>query len=55
MKVVQINSVCGSGSTGKICVAVSELLADKKIENLISFIILIKNEPGLKDQAQICS
>ena len=39
MKVVQINSVCGSGSTGKICVAVSELLADKKIENHILYAV----------------
>lgn len=35
MKIVQINSVCGSGSTGKICVAISELLTDNGIENYI--------------------
>ena len=35
MKVVQINSVCGIGSTGKICVSISELLAEKGIENYV--------------------
>lgn len=35
MKVVQINSVCESGSTGKICVAISELLTAQGIENYI--------------------
>lgn len=35
MKVVQINSVCGSGSTGKICVSISELLTSKGIENYV--------------------
>ncbi len=37
MKIVQINSVCGKGSTGKICVAVSELLTKKGIENYILY------------------
>lgn len=37
MKIVQINSVCGKGSTGKICVAVSELLNEKGIENYILY------------------
>ena len=37
MKIVQINTVCGSGSTGKICVAVSELLNGKQIENYILY------------------
>lgn len=37
MKVVQINSTCGSGSTGKICVAVSELLTARGIENYILY------------------
>lgn len=37
MKVVQINSVCGKGSTGKICIAVSELLSSKGIENYILY------------------
>lgn len=37
MKVVQINFVCGRGSTGKICVAVSQLLTKKSIENYILY------------------
>lgn len=34
-KIVQINTTCGIGSTGKICVGISEVLLDKKIENFI--------------------
>ena len=37
MKIVQINATCGTGSTGKICVAVSELLAKQRIENYILY------------------
>lgn len=37
MKVVQINSVCDSGSTGKICVAISKLLTENNIENYILY------------------
>lgn len=37
MKIVQLNVTCGSGSTGKICLAVSELLNDKGIENYILY------------------
>ena len=37
MKVVQINSVCGQGSTGRICVAVSQLLTKAGIENYILY------------------
>lgn len=37
MKVVQINTTCGTGSTGKICVAVSKLLTQKGIENYILY------------------
>ncbi len=37
MKVVQINITCGSGSTGKICLAVSELLNEKGVENYIFY------------------
>lgn len=37
MKIVQINTTCGSGSTGKICVAVSELINEKNIENYILY------------------
>ena len=35
MKVVQINSVCGKGSTGKICASISNLLTEQGIENYI--------------------
>lgn len=37
MKIVQLNSVSGSGSTGKICVAISELLTEKGVENYILY------------------
>jgi len=37
MKVVQINSVCGIGSTGRICVEISKLLTEAKIENYILY------------------
>jgi len=45
MKVVQINSVCGRGSTGKICVAVSELLSKKGVENYILYSRWISDYP----------
>lgn len=35
MKIVQINATCGIGSTGKICVGISELLTEKGVENYI--------------------
>ena len=37
MKVVQINSECGKGSTGKIVTAISDLLFEKGIENYIFY------------------
>lgn len=37
MKIVQINAVCGKGSTGKICVDISKLLTEKGIENYILY------------------
>lgn len=37
MKVMQINVTCGAGSTGKICVSISKLLTQNKIENYILF------------------
>ena len=37
MKIVQINAVCGTGSTGKICVDVSKLLTENGIENYILY------------------
>lgn len=45
MKIVQINSVCGKGSTGKICVAISELLIQKEIENYIFYVSKSSNYP----------
>lgn len=37
MKVVQINSFCGSGSTGNICVQVSRMLTKQGVENYILY------------------
>ena len=37
MKVIQINSECGRGSTGKIVVSISKILSDNGIENLIFY------------------
>ena len=37
MKLVQINATCGIGSTGKICVDISELLTERNIENYIFY------------------
>ena len=37
MKIVQINTTCGVGSTGKICVGISKLLTEKNIENYILY------------------
>ena len=37
MKVVQINTVCGYGSTGKICVGISKALNFQNIENDILY------------------
>lgn len=36
-KVVQINTTCGVGSTGKIAVSISELLTEQNIENYILY------------------
>lgn len=46
MKIVQINSTCGAGSTGKICVAISDLLTEKGIENYILYTIGRSNHPN---------
>lgn len=35
MRVVQINTTCGIGSTGKICVGISQLMTAQNIENYI--------------------
>lgn len=37
MKVVQINAVCGFGSTGKICIGISKVLCEQGIENYILY------------------
>lgn len=37
MKIVQINSCCGKGSTGKICVGISRVLCEDGIENYILY------------------
>ena len=37
MKVIQLNTTCGSGSTGKICRAISEILSKDGIENYIFY------------------
>lgn len=37
MKIVQINITCGLGSTGKICLAVSELLNENGVENYVFY------------------
>ena len=37
MKIVQINALCGSGSTGKICMSISKLLTEKGIENYVLY------------------
>lgn len=37
MKVVQINAVCGSGSTGKICIGISKVLNDNAVKNKIFY------------------
>lgn len=37
MNIVQINATCGSGSTGKICVSVSELLNKNNVPNSIIY------------------
>lgn len=37
MKIVLINAVCGSGSTGKICVDISKMLVEHGVENYIFY------------------
>ena len=37
MKVVQINATCGVGSTGKICVGISQMMTEKNMENYILY------------------
>ena len=37
MRIAQINATCGAGSTGKICISVSELLSENGVENYIFY------------------
>lgn len=46
MKVVQINMNCGGGSVGKICVAVSNLLNDRGIENYVLYALGSSDHPN---------
>lgn len=49
MKIAQINTTCGAGSTGKICVAVSDLLSQSGVENHILYTSGHSNHPaGIK-------
>ena len=49
MKIVQINSICGKGSTGKICVGISKVLCGQGIENYILYSSGHSNYPyGIK-------
>lgn len=45
MKVVQINTTCGIGSTGRICLGISELLSADRIENYILFSSIGNGDP----------
>lgn len=46
MKVVQINSTCGKGSTGKICAEISDLLNQENVENHILYTNGASNHPS---------
>ena len=49
MKIVQINATCGIGSTGRICVSISQLLTSKGIENYILYSLRSSSYPlGIK-------
>lgn len=49
MKVVQINVTCGAGSTGKICISLSDLLSAENVENSILYALGNSSFPcGLK-------
>ena len=37
MKVVQVNAYCGRGSTGKICLSISNILTKQGIKNIIYY------------------
>ncbi len=46
MKIVQINTTCSTGSTGKICAAVSNLLTERGIENYVLYSSGYSNMPN---------
>ena len=49
MNIVQINATCGSGSTGKICVSVSQLLNKNGVSNRILYSTNLSDYPnGIK-------
>lgn len=49
MKIVQINATCGVGSTGKICVGISETLEKNSVENYILYSVKDSTYPyGLR-------
>lgn len=48
MKIVQINPYCGIGSTGQICLSISQKLSDLQIENYILF--TTKNKKSNKNE-----
>ena len=52
VKVVQINATCGAGSTGKICLSISQLLNDLNVENYILYSLGTSNDSqGIKYQS----
>ena len=54
MTIVQVNGYCGNGSTGKICVAVSQLLTENNIENYILYNVGISDYPlGIKYMSSV--
>jgi len=52
VKVVQINAVCGRGSTGQICVSISHVLDRQGIEN---YILYSAGESHLPNAVSCCS
>ena len=49
MKIMQINTTCGIGSTGKICVEISQMLNENNVENYILYSSGKSNYPlGIK-------
>ena len=45
IKIVQINATCGKGSTGKICVDISQMLSERNVENYILYTGAPSNYP----------